>query len=68
MSFPSVIAFGTPAGGRAIDLPCNRTLNTTCLPFFKLASFAEEKENRSTRCSERAWRGDEFLDRWAAKV
>ena len=21
-----------------------------------------------TRCSERAWRGDEFLDKWAAKT
>ena len=34
----------------------------------KLASFAEAKENRSIRCSERAWRVDEFLDKWAAKV
>jgi hypothetical protein len=24
--------------------------------------------DRSTRCSERAWRGDEFLDKWAAKA
>ena len=32
---------------------------------FELARFAEAKENRSTRCSERACRVDEFLDKWA---
>jgi hypothetical protein len=38
------------------------------LRLLELAGFAEAKENRSTRCSERAWRVDEFLDKWAAKV
>jgi hypothetical protein len=70
MSFPSVIALNLghrPAAAPSI-YHCTRTLNTICSPLFELASFAEEKENRSTRCSERAWRGDEFLDKCPAKV
>jgi uncharacterized protein DUF5670 len=33
----------------------------------ELAGFAETKEKRSTRSSERAWRVDQFLDKWIAK-
>jgi hypothetical protein len=37
----------------------------------RLKATRNEESNtldRSTRCSERAWRGDEFLDKWAAKA
>jgi hypothetical protein len=35
------------------------------LRLLELAGFGEAKENRSTRCSEKAWRVDEFLGKWA---
>src|SRR5438874_8658756 len=37
-------------------------------PLLQLANFAQRKENRSTRGSEKAWLGDKPLEDWAVET